>query len=170
MTDSVSRNIQRGDGVAKVLQSSHIPDHLLCKSHPVEVFDLSNIHVLADIEKPLDFWNKLHTLNLPVKSFLRGSTSVVECAIVSVLSLVSHKKSAHSTNQGQLFDHSLQREQQVKHIAMHYEQRLTKLEYSVASILDPLPYFQMLMTKSYLSNQHIEVVCMFLNLHILLVR
>ena len=55
MADSVSKNLQIGDGVAKVLQSSHIPYHLPCKSQPVEAFDQSNIHVLADIEKQLDF-------------------------------------------------------------------------------------------------------------------
>ena len=63
MTDSVGKNIQIGDEVAEVLQSSHIPYHLLCKSHPAEAFDRSNIHVLADIEKQLDFRNKLQTLN-----------------------------------------------------------------------------------------------------------
>ena len=39
MTDSVSKNLYIGDGVAEVLQSSHIPYHLLCKPHPVEAFD-----------------------------------------------------------------------------------------------------------------------------------
>ena len=136
MTDSVSKTLQIGDGVAEVLQSSHTLHHLLCKSHPVEAFDWSNIHVLADIEKQLDYRNKLQTLNPAVKSFLGGSTCVVECAIASILSLVSHKKSAHSTNQAELFDHILQREQQVKHIAMYYEQQFTKLRYSATSILD----------------------------------
>ena len=111
MTDSVSKNLQRGDGVAEVLQSSHIPYHLLCKSHPVEALDCSNIHGLADIENQLDFWNKLQTLKLTVKSFLHGSTSVMEYATALVLSLVSHKKSAYGTNQAQLFDNILQQEQ-----------------------------------------------------------
>ena len=163
MTDSVTKNLYIGDGVAEVLQSSHIPYHLLCKSHPVEAFDRSNIHVLPDIEKQLDFRNKLQTLNPAVKSFLRGSTSVVECAFASVLSLVYHKKSAHSTNQADLFDHILQREQQVKHTAMYYERQSKKLGYSAASMLDSLPYLQMLLTESHLSNQHIEVVHMFLD-------
>ena len=48
-------------GVAKVLQSSHILYHLLCKSHLVEALDCSNIHVLANIEKQLNFLNKLQT-------------------------------------------------------------------------------------------------------------
>ena len=80
-----------------------------------------------------------------------------------VLSLVSHEKSAHSTNQAELFDHILQQEQQVKHIVMYYERQFTKLGYSAASILDSLPYLQMLLTKSHLSNKHIEIVRMFLD-------
>ena len=80
-----------------------------------------------------------------------------------VLSLVSHEKSAQSTNQAELIDHILQREQQVKHNAMHYERRFTKMGYSAASILHSLPYLQILLTESHLSNQHIEIVRMFLD-------
>lgn len=43
MTDSFSKNLQTANGVTTVLQSSHIPYHLLCMSHPVEAFDCSNI-------------------------------------------------------------------------------------------------------------------------------
>ena len=84
MTNSVSKNFQIGDGLAEVLQSSHIPYYLLSKSHPVEALDHSNIHVLADIEKYVDFRNKLQTPYPAVKSFLRGSTTVMECSIASV--------------------------------------------------------------------------------------
>ena len=69
----------------------------------------------------------------------------MECAIASVLSLVSHEKSAHSTNQAELFDHILLQEQQVKHIAMYYERQFTKLEYSTASILTH--YLEFLITE-----------------------
>ena len=62
-----------------------------------------------------------------MKSFLRGKTSIVEEAITSILSLVSHDKSSHSTNQADLFDYILQREGQVKYIAKYYERRFTKL-------------------------------------------
>lgn len=62
MTDSVSKNYEIGAGVAKVLQSSYIMYHLR-KSHPVKASDCSNIHVLADTEKQLDFWSKSQTLN-----------------------------------------------------------------------------------------------------------
>ena len=36
MIDSFSKNLQIGDGVAKVLQSSHILYHLLGKCHPLK--------------------------------------------------------------------------------------------------------------------------------------
>ena len=60
-------------------------------------------------------------MNPNVKSFLCGKTSIVEAAITSILSFASHNKSAHSTNQADLFDYIHQREGQVKHIAMCYE-------------------------------------------------
>ena len=97
-------------------------------------------------------------MNPAVKSFLRGNTIVVEAAITSILSLVSHNKSAHSTNQANLFGYIVQREGQIKHIALYYECRFTRLGYSAASILQSLPYLHMLLNKSNLSNQHIEIV------------
>ena len=163
MTDSVSKNLQIGEGVAKEIESRHVPFHLLCKSHPVEAFDKSNLSVLAGIEKQLKFREKLEAINPAVRLFLRGKISVVECAINSILSLVSHDKSANSTNQADLFDYILQREGQVKHIAMYYERRFTKLGYSAASVLQSLPYLRMLLDESHLSNQHIEIVRMFLD-------
>ena len=92
-----------------------------------------------------------------------GGKSVVECAIISILSLISHDKSATSTNQADLFDHILEREGAVKHVAMYYERRFTKLGYSTASILEALPYLRMLLDETHLSNQHVEIVRMFLD-------
>ena len=163
MTDSVSKNLNIGEGVAECLLSTYVPYHLLCKAHPVEAFDRSNLAVLASIEKEVAFRQKLEMMNPAVKSFLRGKTSVVEAAMSSILSLVSHDKSANSTNQADLFDFILQRENQVNHIAMYYERRFTKLGYSAASILQALQYLRMLLNESHLSNQHIDIVRMFLD-------
>ena len=90
--------------MAKILQSSYIAHHFLCKSHD---FNCSNIHGLADIENQLDFQNNSQTLNQVVQSFLCGSTIVVEFVTASILSLVSHKKSANSTVLAELFDQIL---------------------------------------------------------------
>ena len=62
--------------------------------------------------------------------------------MASILSLASHDKSAHSTNQANLFDYTL-----VNHIAMYYERRFTNLGYSTACILQSLPYLRMLLTE-----------------------
>ena len=97
MTDSVEKNMLIGEGTAEKLQSEHIPLHLLYKSHSVEAFDRSNLSFLADIEKKVTFRESLEAINPAVRSFLRGK-SVVECAIISILSLISHDKSANSTN------------------------------------------------------------------------
>ena len=73
MTDSVSKNLKIGEKVSKVFKSNvPPPTHLLCKSHPVEAFDRSNLTVLAEIETKLDFRKKLQNLNPSVKSFSRG--------------------------------------------------------------------------------------------------
>ena len=85
------------------------------------------------------------------------------CGIKSILNPISHDKSASSTNQADLFDFILQRENQVKRISLYQERRFTKIGYSTASILDALPYLRMLLNESYLTNQHIEIVRMFLD-------
>ena len=53
MTNSVSKNLKTEDGVADVLKSNYKPYHLLCKSHPVEAFDRSDIDVLSTIENQI---------------------------------------------------------------------------------------------------------------------
>jgi hypothetical protein len=169
MTDSVSKNLNIGQEVTKLLGSTlPPPNHLLCKSHPVEAFDRSNLSVLAEIENNLEFRKKLESINPAVKSFLRGKTTVVQCAITSILSLVSHDKSARSSNQADLFDFILQRENQVKRIAMYHERRFTKLGYCAGSIIQSFPYLRMLLNETHLSNQHVEIVRLLLDSEFLL--
>ena len=82
MTGSVNKNLKIWEEVTKVFKSNAPPpNHLLCKSHPVEAFDRSNLTVLAEIESKLDFRNKLQSLNPSVKQFLQGKKSVTECAM-----------------------------------------------------------------------------------------
>lgn len=64
---------------------------------------------LASVENELKFREKLQTMYPALKSLLRGKTDLAEAAIASVLSLVIHDKSAHSTNQANLFDYIVQR-------------------------------------------------------------
>ena len=146
MTDSVSKNLKIEDRVAGVLKSNYKPYQLLCKYHLVEAFVRSNIEVLSTIENQLHFREKLESINLPVRSFLRGEKCVAVCWIKSILNLISHDKSATSTNQADLFDFTLQLENYVKHISLYQECRFTKLGYSAASIFDASPYLRTLPT------------------------
>ena len=107
-------------------------------------------------------------MNSGVKSFLRGKKSVVLCAIKCILSFVSHDKSAASTNQAELFDYILDREGKIRHLSLYQKHRFTKLGYSCTLILDALPYIQMVLNETHLSNQHTELVKMFLDSELLL--
>ena len=162
MTDAVEKNLHIGEGISAALKSDYIPYHFLCKAHTVEALDRSNINVLAKLENALKFREALESINSGVKSFLRGEKSVVICAIKSILSFVSHDKSASSTNQAELFHYILHREGKMKHLSLYQEHRFTKLGYSCMSILDALPYIQMVRNETHLSNQHTGIVEMFL--------
>ena len=146
MTDSVEKNFHIENGIAAALGSSHIPLLLLLKHHTVEALSRSNINVLANHENSLKFREALESINPGVKSFPRGEQSVFLCAIKSILNFVGHDKSSSSTNQAELFDYVLQRENKVQHLPLYQERRFTKLGYSYASILDALPYIQMVLT------------------------
>ena len=76
--------------------------------------------------------------------------------------------SATSTNQADLFDYVLEREEKVKHLSLYRERRFTKLGYSCSSILDALPYIRMVLDETHLSNQHVEIVRMLLDSELLL--
>ena len=46
---------------------------------------------------------------------------------------------------------------------LYRERRFTKLGYFATSILNALPYLRMLLNETHLSNQHVEIVIMFLD-------
>ena len=81
---------------------------------------------------------------------------------------MSHDKSAASTNQAELFGYILCCEGKIKHLSLYQEHRFTKLGYSCTSILDALSYIQMVLNETHLSNQHTELVKMFLDSELLL--
>ena len=112
------------------------------------------IEVLSEIEKELQLRERFEMLNPGVKSFLLAEKSVAICGIKSIVNLFSHEKSASFTNQADLFDFILQKENQVKHISLYQERRFTKLAYTAASILDAMPYLQMLVNKSLSKPAH----------------
>ena len=51
MTDAVTKNLEIEETITKALDLSHVPLHLLCKSHTVEALDKSSLEVLNEIEK-----------------------------------------------------------------------------------------------------------------------
>ena len=167
-TGRLSREFHTEKGIAKELKSNHVPYHFLCKAHTVEALDRSNINVLANLEHALKFREALESMNIGMKSFLHGEKSVVLCAIKCILSFVSHDKSATSTNQAELFDYILHHEEKIKHLSLYQLRRFTKLGYSCTLILDALPYIQMVLNETHLSNQHTELVKMFLDSELLL--
>ena len=67
---------------------NHINHIMLCKSHLLEAFDRSNIEVLSTIGNQLNFREKLESINLSVRSFLRGGKYVAVCGIKSILNLI----------------------------------------------------------------------------------
>ena len=63
-TDSVSKNHFIGEGVAQRLQSSHVPIHVLCKSHTVEGLDRVSLKVLTNcLEVPLNLHGEMEKVN-----------------------------------------------------------------------------------------------------------
>ena len=167
MTDAVGKNLHIEDDIASALNSNYKPLHLLCKAHTVEALDRSNIAVLGKLESKVKFREALESANPAIKSFLRGEKSVAVSAIKSIINFVSHDKSATSSNQADLFDPILERENQVKHISLYQERRFTKLGYSCASILDALPFICMVINETHLSNQHVDIVRMLLDSELL---
>ena len=98
---SVEEDPQIENGIAAALGSNHIPLHLLCKVHTVETLNISNINVLASLESYLKFREAPESINVCVKSFVRGKKSVVLYAIKSIDNFASHDKSSSVTNQGE---------------------------------------------------------------------
>ena len=98
--------------------------------------------------KPIEVPEKLTAINPAVRPFFCSSQTVVETGICSTISLISHDKSASSTNQAGLFDYILQRENKVKHIALYQEWQFTKLGFAAASLLDSFKYLMMLINES----------------------
>ena len=161
-TDSVGKN-RVEELVAEASQFNHKSDHLLCKSHVVEAFDHCNLDMLATVENQLKFCRKLTAINPTVRPFLFGSQTIAETGIHSIVNLISLDKSASSTNQVNLFDYILQRENKVKHIALYQKRRFTKLGFAAAFLLNSFKYLTMLINEARFSNQHTEIVRMFLD-------
>ena len=54
------------------------------------------------------------------------------------------------------------------HLSLYQERHFTKLGYSCASILDALPYIQMVLNETHLTNQHTDIVQLFVDSELLI--
>ena len=64
-----------------MLDSTHIPHHILCKSHTVEKFDRSNLLVRSKVEKEVRLREKLESISPALKPFFRGKDAIVKAGI-----------------------------------------------------------------------------------------
>ena len=162
MTDAVSKNLNVEIGVSEILNTDHVPKHLLCKSHTVEGLDRSNIAVLTEVERAINLKDKIEAINPGLKSFTRGGGCVILNGIRSILNLISHEKSASPTNIAHLFDVVCEREGATKHMSLYQERRFAKLGYLAGSILDAMPLLTMLLNECPNKNLHTESVRIFI--------
>ena len=100
-------------------------------------------------------------LNPNLKSWFRGEKAVFLAGIKCLINLISHDKSAHSTNLAEEFDQIVESEDQVKHIGLYKECRFTKLGYTCAALLDAMPMINILLDKTHLVNKHVEAARMY---------
>ena len=89
MTDTVTKNTEVEETIAKALDSSHIPSYLLCKTYTVEALDKSSFEVLNEIAKSVKQQEIFETIHPALKSFFCGKTALVESGIEALLSLIT---------------------------------------------------------------------------------
>ena len=83
MAYAVSKNLKIVDNISKHLDSNHKPHHLLCKSHPVEKLDTSNLKVLSQVETNVKQRNTLENICPRLQPFFQGKKTTVEAGIDS---------------------------------------------------------------------------------------
>ena len=69
MSDSVAQNLLKGKTVAKSLNSTPEPYHILCKSHIVEKLDKSNLSVLNELKQSMKLRKTLESVNPALNHF-----------------------------------------------------------------------------------------------------
>ena len=127
-------------------------------SHTVEGLDRSNLQVLSEVERAVQFRDKVEAVNPAIKRFTRGEKCVIVAGIKSILNLISHEKSASPTNIAHLFDAICEHEGATKHMSLYQERRFAKLGYVAGSILDAIPLLTMLLNVAPNRYLHTESV------------
>ena len=130
----------------------HITYHILCNSHTLEKFDLSNLSVLSKLEKNVKLQDTLESINLSLKPFFHGKKTVVEASIAALLKLVTYDKSTNSCSLADEFDYIAEREGKTKHMSFYHQRRFAKLGYSAGSIIAALDLLQVLLHETEKDN------------------
>jgi len=162
MTDAVTKNLKIEEEVAKALGSSHVPLHLLCKSHTCEKFDESCINSLVEIERELSYADLLIKRQPRLKPFIRQSKCVVVTAMKALLKLVSHEESAKPTSLAKEFDLQLEKDGVCKSLSLYKERRFSKMGYTAGAIVECIPQFKAILEETSNTNMLTEACKLYL--------
>ena len=107
--------------MSQIIESNHIPYHILSKSHIVEKLDKSNVDVLSKLEKSVNLRGKLESINPALKPFFRAKIAIVDSGISALMKLVAYVKSANSSSLENELDYIVERKGKVKHVSLSPE-------------------------------------------------
>ena len=134
MTDAVTKNLKIEDEVAKLLGSSHIPYHTLCKSYMCEKMDEAYFKALASVETEINYSQLIIKKQPQLKSFVRQTKCIALAAIKAMMKLVAHEESAKPTSMAKDFDLQLEKDDVYKSMSLYKERP--------AAILDCLSQYE----------------------------
>ena len=152
MTDAVTKNLEVEKYAADELGSSHIPYHILCKSHTCERLDSDNLTTLSNIEAKVGLRELLLKREPLLKSFLRSKKSVVESALEALLKLVATEGDGKTTSLSDLFQFKLEEAGLHKSFSLYKEKRFTRLGYQAGAVYDCIPFFRQILNETPLNN------------------
>ena len=161
-TDAVSKNYHIGEGIAARLNSSHVPIHVLCKSHTVEGLDRASLKVLTNcLETPLNLRAKMESINPGLQSFFRSST-VVQAGMTALLKIVMPDTSANSCSLAVPFERLCIDHGSDKKLTLYKERRFCKLGSCANAIIQALPILKQLLEETPADNLLVQACIIYL--------
>lgn len=151
MTDAVSKNMHVLEAVAKILNSDHIPLHLLCCAHTCVDMDKKCLEVLIEIETAMDLKNKILKNMKSLAAFMRPNKSIVEIAIEAITKLVTN--TGHKTSLAKQFSDICDAQNKQKKIGFYHQRRFTKLGHCAGTIVHNLEEIRLLLERHH-GNTH----------------
>ena len=123
------KNLGIEKGVADMLGSSHIPYHLLCKSHTCERLDSDVLSALTEMEHKIRLKDHILSQEPRLRSFTGGCKSFVEIALIALLNLVLKESDGKTVSLREQFDCALESNGLHKSLSLYKEKKFTKLGY-----------------------------------------